>query len=189
MAALRSTRYDTIILDLGLPDADGLTVLATLRERGDGVPVLVLSARDGLDDRVRGLNQGADDYLVKPFAMTELVARIRVLLRRPGNALGLSLSQGNVAFDTVVRQTTVAGRPITLSRRELDTLELLMRRADRVVSKSIIEDAIYPFGEEIGSNAIEVLIHRLRKHLHAAGATVSIHTLRGVGYLLSDHRP
>lgn len=189
MATLRGTRYDSIILDLGLPDADGLTVLTMLRERGDGTPVLVLSARDSLNDRVSGLNQGADDYLIKPFAMEELVARVRVLLRRPGNALALSLNQGNVTFDTVLRQTMVAGLPIILSRRELDTLELLMRRAGRVVSKSAIEDAIYPFGDEIGSNAIEVLIHRLRRHLQTVGADIFIHTLRGLGYLLSDHPP
>jgi DNA-binding response OmpR family regulator len=187
VAAWRNTRFDAIILDLGLPDADGLTVLATLRKQGDGTPVLVLTARDGLDDRVHGLNQGADDYLVKPFAMEELIARIRVLLRRPGNALGVSLNHGNVTFDTIVRQTVVGDVPIILSRRELDALELLMRLAGRVVSKATIEDAIYPVGEEIASNAIEVLIHRLRKHLQAAGADIAIHTLRGVGYLLSDH--
>lgn len=189
IAALKGKRHDAVILDLGLPDADGMSVLLNLRQRGDSTPVLVLSARDGIEDRVLGLNQGADDYLVKPFAMEELIARIRVLLRRPGSVLGLSISQGNVAFDTVARETTVAGASIVLSRRELDALELLLRRAGRVVSKSIIEDAIYSFGEDIASNAIEVLIHRLRKHLQAAGADISIHTMRGVGYLLSNHSP
>lgn len=187
--ALQSRRHDALILDLGLPDKDGMTVLSAMRQRGDSTPVLILSARDRLEDRVLGLNHGADDYLVKPFAMEELIARLRVLLRRPGSVLGLSLKQGNVIFDTVGRQTIVDGVPLMLSRRELDVLELLMRRAGRVVSKSAIEDAIYQTSEDIASNAIEVLISRLRKHLQNAGADISVHTLRGVGYLLPDHSP
>ncbi|MDR3440116.1 response regulator transcription factor [Telmatospirillum sp.] len=188
-AALRSMRYEVVILDLGLPDADGLTVLAALRGRGDSTSVIVLTARDGVGDRVAGLNQGADDYLLKPFAMEELIARVRVQLRRPGGNLGLCLTQGNLLFDTVARQTRVAGQPLVLTRRELDALEVLMRRAGRVVSKVAIEEAIYAFGEELESNAIEVLIHRLRKRLQSAGADVVIQTLRGVGYLLADKTP
>jgi DNA-binding response OmpR family regulator len=177
--------YDVVVLDLGLPDADGLTVLADMRERRDATPVLILTARDGVDNRVKGLNQGSDDYLVKPFAMEELVARIRVLLRRPGRALGLSLMQGNLTFDTADRQVMVDGQLVELSRRELDALELLMRRAGRVVPKSAIENALYSLDDDIASNAVEVLIHRLRKRMQAAGATVHVHTLRGIGYLLS----
>lgn len=188
-AALRGMRYDAVILDLGLPDADGLSLLSDLRRRGDATAVIILTARDGVEDRVKGLNQGADDYLLKPFAMEELTARIRVLLRRPGGNLGLMLTQGNIVFDTMARQACVAGQSVALTRRELDALEVLMRRAGRVVSKAAIEDALYAFGEEVDSNTIEVLIHRLRKRLQAAGADVLIQTLRGVGYFLAEKTP
>ncbi len=186
IAAVTVAGYDAILLDLGLPDADGLSVLTALRRRSDATPVLILTARDGVEERVRGLNLGADDYLLKPFALEELVARIRALLRRPGAALGVELTQGNLAFDTVNRVATVGGAPLDLSRRELDALELLMRRAGRVVSKTAFENSLYGFGEEVGSNAVEVLIHRLRKRLQAAGALAGIQTLRGIGYILMD---
>ena len=185
-AALATTRYAVVVLDLGLPDADGLTVLAALRASGDTTPVLILTARDSVGDRVKGLNLGRDEYLLKPVAREELIARLRVLLRRPGQALGLQLALGNITFDTVERQARIGAVAIELSRRELDALELLMRRAGRVVSKAAIETALYSQDEEIGSNAVEVLIHRLRKRLQAAGATAYVHTLRGIGYLLSD---
>lgn len=185
-AAFAAVSYDVAVLDLGLPDGDGMDLLNDLRRRGDATPVLILTARDGVGDRVNGLNRGADDYLVKPFATEELVARLRVLLRRPGHLLGLTLTQGNISFDTVNRQATVNGAPLELGRRELDALEILLRRAGRVVAKGAIETAVYNFNEEIGSNAVEVLIHRLRKRLQAAGASAAVHTLRGVGYLLGD---
>ncbi|PKU26473.1 response regulator transcription factor [Telmatospirillum siberiense] len=185
-AALRGMRYDVVVLDLGLPDADGLSLLTDLRQGGDATPVIVLTARDGVGDRVKGLNLGADDYLLKPFAMEELVARIRVLLRRPGGNLGLTLTQGNVTFDTMAREVHVAGQLLLPGRRELDALEVLMRRAGRVVSKAALEDALYAFGDEVESNTIEVLIHRLRKRMQVAGADVSIQTLRGVGYFLAE---
>ena len=188
-AAIDAMAYDAVILDLGLPDADGMTLLRARRARGDGVPILLLTARDELEHRVEGLDAGADDYLLKPFAMAELVARIRVLLRRPSSSLGMTLSEGNVRYDTVSRETTIDGTQVMLSRREVDLLELLMRRSGRVVSKAAIEDGIYPFGEEIASNAVEVLVHRLRKRLQLAGATIQLHTLRGIGYLLSDKAP
>lgn len=186
IAALAVADYDAILLDLGLPDADGLTVLSSLRRRADATPVLILTARDGVDERVKGLNLGADDYLLKPFALEELVARVRALLRRPGLALGLELKQGNLTFDTVSRVAKVEGAPLDLSRRELDALELLMRRTGRVVSKAALENGLYGFGEEVGSNAVEVLIHRLRKRLQTAGAMASVQTLRGIGYILMD---
>jgi DNA-binding response OmpR family regulator len=184
-AAIATTSYDAIILDLGLPDVDGLTWLTEVRRQLDRTPVLILTARDGVQDLVLGLNSGADDYLRKPFQIEELVARIRALLRRPGHVLGVQLTQGNVSLDTNSRELTIGGVPTELGRRECGALEVLLRRADRVVPKSAIEEAIYPFGEEVASNAIEVLIHRLRKRMQDAKADVHIHTLRGVGYMLT----
>lgn len=185
-AALETTGYDAVILDLGLPDIDGLDWLAQLRSRREHLPVLILTARDQVKDLVEGLNSGADDYLRKPFELDELTARIRALLRRPGQALGVQLSVGNVVFNIGTCEVTVANSGLDLGRRESGALEVLMRRSGRVVSKASIEEAVYSFGEELASNAIEVLIHRLRKRLSDAKATVSIHTLRGVGYVLTE---
>ncbi len=185
-SALAATLYDTLLLDLGLPDRDGLDWLVEQRRGQMTRPVLVLTARDSLEDLVAGLNQGADDYLRKPFEVDELIARVRALLRRPGAALGVKLTAGNVSFDTSDREVTVNGVAIEFGRREMDGLELLMRRAGRVVPKSAIEDAIYSFGEDLASNAIEVLVHRIRRRLQDAGADMHIHTLRGVGYVLTD---
>ena len=185
-AAMQAVQYDAAILDLGLPDIDGMTILTRIRDRRLNVPVLVLTARDGIGDRVAGLNAGADDYLLKPFAMEELVARIRALLRRPGKALGSVLSFGNTALNTTERDFRVDGRPCALSRRELDVMEQLMRRAGRVISKSAIDENIYGFGEEVSPNSVEVIISRLRKNLRAANSTVQILTFRGIGYMLQD---
>jgi DNA-binding response OmpR family regulator len=187
-AALATTRYALLILDLGLPDADGLSILREIRERSDPLPVLVLTARGGLHDRVTGLRSGADDYLVKPFALEELVARLEALLRRPGQLLGRALEVGNLVFDTESRQTFIDDKPQTLSAREVAVLELLMRRKDRVVSKRLVEDHIFGMSGEVGSNAIEVYVHRLRKQLAEHGARVQIHTIRGVGYLISEDK-
>lgn len=184
--ALKTVSYDAVILDLGLPDGDGLNILGDMRTREDSTPVLILTARDGVDDRVRGLDGGADDYLLKPFAMEELVARTRALLRRPGGALGQTLTAGNVSFDTTAREVRVDESPIAISRREMGVLEQLMRRFGRVVPKDVLEDKMYGFGEEVTSNSVEVHVSRLRKRLSSVDATVSIHTLRGVGYLLSE---
>jgi len=147
---------------------------------------LLLTARDTVDDRVLGLNAGADDYLIKPFAMDELVARTKALLRRPGLALGVMLEAGNITFDSVGREVCVAGQPLPLPRRELDVLEHLIRRAGRVVPKAVLEDKLYGQDEELESNAIPVHVSHLRKKLIAAGATLEIHTIRGVGYLLEE---
>ncbi len=185
-AAMATVQYDAIILDLGLPDKDGLNVLREWREQGDETPVLILTARDGIDERVKGLNSGGDDYLLKPFAMEELVARIRALLRRPGGVLGLVITAGNVSFDTTAREVQVDEKTIAIPRRELGVLEQLMRRNGRVVPKDVLEDKIYGFGKEISSNSVEVHVSRLRKRLAGAGANISVHTLRGVGYLLSE---
>jgi len=187
-AALRESRFEIVVLDLGLPDADGLDVLGEMRDRQDATPVLILTARGGLEDRVIGLQSGADDYLVKPFALEELVARLQALLRRPGNLLGVSLSLGNVILDTTARQVFVNDQPIFFSPREITVLEHLLRRSGRVVAKNVLVDNLYGLSQEVGSNAVEVYVHRLRRHLTDAGASVQIHTLRGVGYLIAEEK-
>ncbi|MEQ8194380.1 MAG: response regulator transcription factor [Rhodospirillales bacterium] len=187
-AAIQTIQYNVVVLDLGLPDGDGLDLLSRLRKQGSNLPVLILTARDGVEDRVRGLNSGGDDYMLKPFAMEELVARIRALMRRPGGTLGVTLTAGNVSFDTTAREVCVSDKPITISRREMGVLEQLMRRHGRVVPKDVLEDRIYGFEQQVASNTVEVHISRLRKRLSNAGATINIHTLRGVGYLLSEER-
>lgn len=185
-AALDTIPYDVVILDLGLPDGDGLDLLGSMRAGGSHVPVLVLTARDGVDDRVKGLNAGADDYLLKPFAVEELTARLRALLRRPDGALGLSLRVGNVTFDTSSREVRVGQELIKISKKEMGVLEQLMRRAGRVVPKETLESKLYGFGDEVSPNSLEANISRLRKRLIQVNASITIHTLRGIGYLLSD---
>ena len=185
---LSTIRYVAIVLDLGLPDEDGLTLLRDLRRRGDSTPVLVLTARDGVDDRVTGLREGADDYLPKPFAMEELVARLQALLRRPGNLLGKLISFGNVALDTEGRQVFVAGVSRTFPARETAVLEILLRRGGNVAPKRLFEDHLFGLSGDVGSNAVEVYVHRLRKMLADAGAAVKIHTVRGVGYLMAEDK-
>lgn len=184
--ALVTTRYSALILDLGLPDGDGLSILRELRHRRDPIPVLVLTARGGVKDRVNGLRSGADDYLVKPFAFDELVARLEALLRRPGQLLGSSLRLSNVTFDTEGRQVFVDSQPQNLSAREIAVLELLMRRKGSVVSKKLLEDQIFGLTGEVASNAVEVYVHRLRKQLSDIGAKVKISTIRGVGYVMME---
>jgi DNA-binding response OmpR family regulator len=185
-AALGVTSYDAAIIDLGLPDGDGLSLLGELRSGGNLTPVLVLTARDAVEDRVRGLDIGADDYLVKPFAMTELIARTKALLRRPGGALGVILKAGNISFDTIERDVRVAGVSLALPRRESAILEHLMRRLGRVVPKALLEEKLYGLDDEHGSNTIPVHVHHLRRKLVDADANAEIHTVRGVGYLLTE---
>jgi DNA-binding response OmpR family regulator len=185
-SALMTTRYTSVVLDLGLPDADGLSILAEIRGKKDPVPVLILTARSSAADRVKGLRSGADDYLVKPFAFDELVARLEAILRRPGHLVGSSMHLGNLVYDTASRQTLIAHEPQHLSAREAAILELLLRRKGHVVSKRLIEDQLFGLSTEISSNAVEVYIHRLRKQLLDAGATVQVHTIRGVGYLIAE---
>lgn len=178
-----------LVLDLGLPGIDGFEVLRRLRARGSLLPVLLLTARDAVEDRVRGLESGADDYLVKPFATAELVARIRALARRhapPPTQLGL----GRLVLDSATRRARVGERPLELSAREWAVLEYLLRQAGRVVSKQQIIDTIAPWGEDLTLNAVEVYVSRLRLKLEGAG--VAIRTIRGFGYLLeaaSDAAP
>jgi DNA-binding response OmpR family regulator len=185
---LMGARYAALVLDLGLPDGDGIAILREIRHREDPIPVVILTARAGVHDRVTGLRSGADDYVVKPFALEELVARLEAVLRRPGHLLGRPLRLGNLALDTDSRQAFIDNEPQILSAREIEVLELLMRRSGRVVPKELVEQQIFGPLESAASNAIEVYVHRLRKQLAERGATAHIHTIRGVGYLISQDK-
>jgi DNA-binding response OmpR family regulator len=182
--ALKINDYDLMLLDLGLPDGEGLDLVRTLRRRQDTMPILILTARGGLDDRVLGLDAGADDYLVKPFQIPELAARCRALLRRPGATLGTELTVGNVVLHSAERTVAVAGVPIDSTPREVDLLECLLRRAGHVVAKPALEGALYSMDAEVTPNALEACISRLRKRLAASEADVQIRTVHGVGYAL-----
>ena len=181
-ALLLTCAYDLILLDLRLPDGSGLDLLRRLRAERNGTPVIVLSAADTLEDRLAGLRAGADDYIVKPFAEEELVARIGAVLRRPGNMLSLALTLGNVAFNCATREVAIAGRAIALARRELASLEVLMRANGRVVTREALEEAIYALDDERQSNVLESNISRLRRRLQGEGANIGIRVIRGVGY-------
>ncbi|MBN8939793.1 MAG: response regulator transcription factor [Rhizobiales bacterium] len=183
-AAAGSFQYDAILLDRQLPDGDGLALLPRLRRRGLGVPVIVLTAKGDLADRVSGLDTGADDYLAKPFALEELLARLRAVLRRPAGMAAEMLRLGKLTFDFGNRQAFVAGELVPLRRRELLVLEALARRKGRTVLRTVLEDAVYSFDDEIQSNALDTHVSRLRKKLSEAGAEVEIHPIRGVGYLM-----
>lgn len=182
--AIESVDYAAIVLDLGLPDSDGLTLLRNLRNRGDATPVLITTARNSLEDRVRGLREGADDYLAKPFSIDELIARLHALLRRPGTLLGHVLKAGNISLDSDSHQVNVGDRVQPMRLRETVVLELLMRHKGNVVPRRYFEDQLFGIAGEQESNTVDVYIHRLRKQLDDAGATVQIHTIRGVGYML-----
>ncbi len=174
--------YALVILDVGLPDIDGFTVLERLRRRGEKVPVLMLTARDALDDRVRGLDLGADDYLRKPFEPEELEARVRALGRRRGGDPGPELVVGRLSINRSTGQAEVAGRPVELRRREWAVLEALATRAGQVVSRDLLLSEVYGYDEPVGSNALEVNVTRLRSKLAPDGP--EIRTIRGVGYML-----
>jgi DNA-binding response OmpR family regulator len=182
-ALLASCAYEALILDLRLPDGDGLAIVRGLRLCGSNLAVLALTARDTVEDRVLGLDAGADDYLIKPFAMDELLARIRALLRRPGAVLGERLSAGNVTLDTRMRSVDVAGQPLGLPRAEVIVLETLLRRAGRVVDRTVLMDQLYGIDEDPPLNAVPVHVHHLRRRLLDAGATMEIVTFRGIGYM------
>jgi two-component system response regulator QseB len=184
--AAASVAYDLILLDLGLPDGEGLDWVRGLRRAADRTPILVLTARGGLEDRVTGLDAGADDYLVKPFELTELAARCRAILRRPGQRASPVLTLGALTFDNATRQAAFRDRAIELSRREGDLLEILMRRAGSVVTRSVLEESLYPFNEPVTPNAVEVTMSRLRRRLDEAGCSGLLHTVRGLGYLMKE---
>ena len=183
---LKSAEYDAAILDLGLPDGDGLALLRALRRAGNTLPVLILTARDAPEDRVRGLDTGADDYVVKPFHLAEILSRVRALLRRPNAALGVRLVAGNLVFDTPTRAVEVGGVAMPLPARETALLEMLLRRQGRVVAREALEGGLYGFDTPTGPNAMEVAVHRLRRHLQEAGASARVRTVRGVGYMLAE---
>jgi DNA-binding response OmpR family regulator len=183
---LAVAEYAAVVLDLGLADGDGMTLLRSLRRQRAAVPVLILTARDAPEDRVAGLDAGADDYLVKPFHMPELVARVRALLRRPSAVLDVALGFADVSLETDSRTVRVCESVLTLSPRETALLEQLLRRGGKVVPRESIEQNLYGFDTPTGPNALEVLVHRLRRRLQDAGARAAIHTIRGVGYLLAD---
>ncbi len=182
----RSGDYDVIVLDLMLPKVDGLTILRRLREREDPVPVLILTARDTVPDRVRGLDLGADDYLVKPFAFEEFLARVRALVRRKYETRSPSVQVGDLTVDTSRRTARRGGRTIELTPREYALLELLALRAGQVVSRTEIWEHLYDFAAEPASNVIDVYIGHLRKRLEAGGRPRLIHTRRGLGYMLDE---
>jgi DNA-binding response OmpR family regulator len=181
--------YDAIVLDLGLPDRDGLEVLRELRQGKTTAPILILTARDRVDDRVSGLDAGADDYVVKPFAMTELAARLRALLRRPGRSLTAVIAVGKLRLDVTSRQISVNGSTVHFSAREIEAMEMLMRREGQVVSRSSLEGGLYGLSRSVSGNSVEVLISRLRRRLSTIDAGCAIHTLHGIGYLLKERAP
>lgn len=182
LAARSAASYDLVLLDLGLPDGDGMSLVRQLRQANDPTPILILTARGGLNDRLIGLDGGADDYVVKPFEIAELAARCRALLRRPGASLGVVLQLGNVALDTTTRTVTVNEQRIESPPREVALLEHLLRRGEQVVRRSQLEESLYSFGEEVTPNALESAVSRLRKRLNAAGANVVVRTAHGIGY-------
>jgi DNA-binding response OmpR family regulator len=184
--ATRQEAFDLVILDVGLPGIDGFEVLRRLRSEGHAMPVLILTARDALDDRVRGLDLGADDYMAKPFAMPELAARVRALVRRGQSQAGPRVVHGPLVLDTSARRATLKGEPLELAAREWAVLEVLLARVEKIVSKESIIQAMANWGEELSLNAIEVYVSRLRAKLEPAG--IRIRTVRGFGYMLEEFR-
>lgn len=182
-STLQRNQISILVLDIGIPGIDGFEVVRRLRARGSKLPVLLLTARDAVHDRVHGLEVGADDYLVKPFATAELVARVKALLRRSSSQT-TELQLGGLSIDTFSKRARINGQAIELSAREWAVLEYLMHQASRVVSKQQIIDAILPWGEEMTLNAVEVYVSRIR--LKIANAGVAIRTIRGFGYMLEE---
>ncbi len=183
---MAETRPDLIVLDLGLPDLDGLSVCRRLRSAGDDTPVLMLTARDAIDDRVQGLDAGADDYLVKPFALAELLARLRALLRRRGDEEGETLRFGDLSLDLGTRQARRGSRPFDLTRIEFDLLELFLRHPRQVLTREIILERVWGYEFDSGTNSLAVYVGYLRRKTEEGGETRFIHTVRGVGYVLRE---
>jgi len=182
--ALATHEYDAVLLDLGLPGRDGAEVLKSLRRAGSDIPVLIITARDAVGDRVAGLDSGADDYIVKPFDLNELAARIRAVVRRRSGRADPVVKVGEVTFDPGSHRVTVGENEVTLSARELAVLEALLARPGAILSRAQLEERLYGWGEEVGSNTVEVFIHALRRKLGAD----FIRTVRGVGYTVPRSR-
>jgi DNA-binding response OmpR family regulator len=180
LSILAHSRFDIVLLDLGLPRKDGLTVLRQLRERGDATPIIIITARDDVPSRVAGLDSGADDYLVKPFDLAELAARMRVAVRRSAGRGDPVIEHGDIRMNPVTREVRKAGEPVTLSAKEFAVLEALLLRPGAVLSRAQLEDRLYGFGDAVDSNAVEVYVHALRRKL---GSEV-IRTQRGAGYFV-----
>lgn len=189
LEALAVNEYDLVILDLGLPDMEGFEVCRRWRAQGGRTPILMLTARDALTDRVQGLDAGADDYLPKPFAVEELLARLRALARRPPEALGVVLRFEDLELDTAMRSARRAGREIRLTAREYALLEYLMRNPNRVLDRSRILEHVWDDNFDPVANAVDVLVGRVRRKVDPSGARPLIFTLRGMGYMLSARRP
>jgi two-component system response regulator QseB len=179
-AALRAARFDLLLLDLGLPKKNGLAVLKSLRQRGDSTPVIILTARDEVASRIEGLNAGADDYIVKPYDLDEVVARMRSVSRRHLGRGQSAIEHGTLRIDPIERSVQKDGAPVVLSAHEYAVLEALLQRPGAVLSRAQLEDRLYGFSDSIGSNAVEVYVHGLRRKL----GTETIRTLRGVGYFI-----
>ncbi|GAB81648.1 quorum sensing response regulator transcription factor QseB [Shimwellia blattae] len=180
--ALDAAPYDAVVLDLSLPGMDGLDILRSWRKNGHDEPVLILTARDALEQRVDGLQQGADDYLCKPFALIEVAARLQALIRRRHGQVQALLTHGQIALDPASMTVTCAGQPVHLKPKELALLELLMRNAGRVLPRALIEEKIYAWNDDVSSNAVEVHIHHLRKKFGSG----FIRTVYGIGYTLGE---
>ncbi len=181
--------YALVLLDRRLPDGDGLSAIPALRHAHPAIPIIILTALDAIDARVAGLDSGADDYLVKPFALDELLARMRAALRRPGGAPPPAVTCGRLSYDLMERAVRVGGEPVALSRRELALLEALIMRAGRVVRRAALIEQVYNFDDEIQENTFDVLVARLRRRCAELDAGVTIHTVRGLGYMMRGAGP
>ncbi|WP_026191697.1 response regulator transcription factor [Methylosinus sp. LW4] len=181
--------YAVTLLDRRLPDGDGLSLISLVREKQPGGRILMLTALDAVDDRIEGLDAGADDYLTKPFNLDEMMARIRASLRRPGGERTPAVEIGALSFDLDTRAVTIAGKPARLLRRELALLEALARRAGRVVLRDALISSIYGLDEEVEEHTLTTLASRLRARLHELGADVDIHSARGLGYMIVEAKP
>lgn len=182
--ALAVEQFDLLVLDLGLPGRDGLQVLQRQRQKGNAIPALILTARDALDDRIRGLDTGADDYMIKPFDLEELSARLRALLRRSKGRATPKLQLGDLVLDPAAHEVAYQDQAVDLSPKEFAVLEALLENAGKVVSKSRLQETVYSWDQDLASNAVEVHIHHLRKKLY----TDLIRTIRGVGYMIEKPR-
>jgi two-component system OmpR family response regulator len=190
LSSVAATKYDLLIIDLGLPDGDGLSAIRSLLATGVSLPILIVTARGSIDDRIMGLDSGADDYLTKPFNHAELLARVRALLRRPSELQGPVLRRGRTEFDREKDEVCCSGQLIQLRLSERRLLATLMRRSGAVVVKSAIEGTLSQFSRELSPNAVEALVSRLRKALSDADSGIVIETVRGVGYrLIEEDKP